>query len=643
MSLSYAKLNWQNDEPCSAQFDDIYYSSEHGLLETQHVFLVGNQLEERWKKLGQELFTIAETGFGTGLNFLASWDLWLKTAPQEALLHFVSFEKHPLSPADLHKALSKWPCLESVIKPFLAQYEISAPGFHRFIFEQGRVTLTLIIGDVQETISDLNATIDAWFFDGFAPANNPAMWSVSLFKEAKRLSHANTTFATFTSAGFIRRQMQELGFQVQKSAGFGKKREMMQGLIPGLRPAKTNFPKSAIIIGGGIAGSTVARSLAMRGITVTLIERHPKLASEASGNPQGILYPRLVGADTALNTLNLAGFFYTRNFIRQLDNPASFYHECGVLQLAFSTRELDRLQQISKKYPDIFQWIKKDFSEEVSGHLLEHDGAFCAQAGWINPPSFCQTLVEHPNINVMRETNALTIIRQSINWQVWTDGHLIAEAPVCIIASATDSLHFTQSAHCEMQAVRGQITYLPETQHTQTIKTVICSDGYIAPAFKGNHALGATFTVNDNDTDVREDDHQHNLAYLKTLAPHLSLNYDQSLKGRASIRAVCADYLPLAGELIDREQILKTLPRYNDHPATLPRLNGLLIHAGHGSKGLLYAPLCAEYIASHVMGAPYPIPNNLVSAINPNRFLLKKLGLKKLAQNIHLSREPALK
>ncbi|MGZ8252540.1 MAG: tRNA (5-methylaminomethyl-2-thiouridine)(34)-methyltransferase MnmD, partial [Methylophilaceae bacterium] len=287
----HASIRWQAGQPYSTEFDDIYFSTESGLEETRYVFLAQNQLTERWRSMGADLFTIAETGFGTGLNFLCAWQLWDEIAPQQARLHFVSTEQYPLTQADMQTALALWPELSEHSQQLLAQYPDLSSGWHRLVFNQGRVTLTLMIGDANNTLPQLKAHVDAWFLDGFAPAKNPAMWQPALFANMARLSHAGTSFATFTSAGVVRRGLEAAGFSANKVAGYGRKREMLSGHYQDPKPIvrtvsvvpKDTDPQSpqAIVIGGGIAGTASSHALARRGWQVTLIERHAELAQEA--------------------------------------------------------------------------------------------------------------------------------------------------------------------------------------------------------------------------------------------------------------------------------------------------------------------------------------------------------------------------
>lgn len=227
-----ATLEWRDGLPYSTAFDDVYFSSDDGLLETEYVFIQGNALSTRLQALAGDTFTIIETGFGTGLNFLCACKTWLEYAPKNAVLYFTSVEKYPLSSADMHKALQHWQALKPVADELLRQYESLLNTGAATLFNN-RIQLQVLFEDATTCLYKLNTKLDAWFLDGFAPSKNPEMWQPALFKQMARLSHSQTTFATFTSAGMVRRGLEAAGFKVNKQPGFGKKREMITGYFTG--------------------------------------------------------------------------------------------------------------------------------------------------------------------------------------------------------------------------------------------------------------------------------------------------------------------------------------------------------------------------------------------------------------------------
>src|SRR5574340_886234 len=289
-------LAWQDGLPFSPRFGDVYFSADSGLGETRHVFLQNNRLAERFAALAAgESLSVGETGFGTGLNFLCAWQLFEQTAPPGASLDFFSVEKFPLEDDELRAALALWSELVPFADALLARWRRRVPGWNRWSF--GRVRLTLAIGDVAEALPQLpDGAVDAWFLDGFSPAKNPEMWSEAVLAHLARASRPGATLATYTSAGWVRRGLQQAGFEVERVPGFGRKREMVCGILslsfPRTRESSEEIiraPQSAIVIGGGIAGCAAAHALAQRGVQVTLLERAPRLATAASGNPRGIL------------------------------------------------------------------------------------------------------------------------------------------------------------------------------------------------------------------------------------------------------------------------------------------------------------------------------------------------------------------
>jgi len=222
-----SQLNWkENLTPINLRFDDIYYAEEDGLAEARYVYLTNNSLPQKW--LGQSECAIAELGFGTGLNFFATLDLWNQNPMKDSILRFSSCEKFPLSKEDITKALSRWPELQSLLYNFLTAYDPNRSGFQKITL-LNNVELSLFIGDVSEYLTRLQGPIDAWYLDGFAPRKNPEMWSDEVFDRILKLSSRSANFATFAAAGFIRRGLMARGFQVSKVAGFGRKREMLRG------------------------------------------------------------------------------------------------------------------------------------------------------------------------------------------------------------------------------------------------------------------------------------------------------------------------------------------------------------------------------------------------------------------------------
>ena len=682
--IHHAQLEWDAEgQPLSREFGDVYFSRANGLQETRHVFLQHNQLADRWSNPDDtNPFVIGETGFGSGLNFLAAWQLWNQVAPRDARLHFVSVEKFPLNKRDLSRALSLWPELEDYSRELLEQYpEVIGTGFHRLKFQDGRINLTLIIDDAATGFTQLLgsthplffeacAKVDAWFLDGFAPAKNPQMWSDALFDVIGHLSQLGTTAATFSAAGIVKQGLRHAGFKVKKVPGFGRKREMVAACIEEKNssihaddfiqnPHHSRFPapwavnlnpvssqRHAIVIGGGLAGCHTARALAERGWQVNLVERHEQLAEEASGNPQGVLYAKLSPKQEALASFNLTSLQFALNHYRPFWNRVCderlIAQASGVLQLAHNPAEEKLYRLLQENFStatELVRFVDSQQASELAGVKLNYAGLYFPSAGWINPHLLCKMLVQHPNIQVTCNTRAISLQQHDDAWSVCDNaGETILSAPTVVIANARDARAFTQAAHLPIKSIRGQITYLPATDASKQLQTVLCAEGYIGPAYATEqgwfHCAGATFNLKEKSAVVRVEDHLTNINHLRKDIPALADTFsaldEHTLSGRVAFRCTTPDYLPLVGPVPHAEKFLADFaPLRKNAKAniTLPGsyYPGLFISVGHGSRGLAYTPLSAELLAAQIAGEILPVSRELAQALNPGRFLIRDL------------------
>ena len=225
MTGQSAKLSWrEGGVPVSTRFDDPYFSVADGLAETRHVFLDGNDLPARFAPG----FHVAELGFGTGLNALAAWALWRDWAAETGEtgpLRFTSFEAFPMTGAEMARALAAFPALKNLAAPFVSAWEAGPE------IRLDGLALDVIVGDVRQTLPGWQGTADAWFLDGFSPAKNPEMWGTDLMAEVARHTARGGTFATYSAAGFVRRGLQDAGFEVMRVPGFRGKRHMSIGRL----------------------------------------------------------------------------------------------------------------------------------------------------------------------------------------------------------------------------------------------------------------------------------------------------------------------------------------------------------------------------------------------------------------------------
>ncbi|MDO8991342.1 MAG: bifunctional tRNA (5-methylaminomethyl-2-thiouridine)(34)-methyltransferase MnmD/FAD-dependent 5-carboxymethylaminomethyl-2-thiouridine(34) oxidoreductase MnmC [Sideroxyarcus sp.] len=637
-------LDWQDGQPFSKRYGDVYFSADSGLEETRHVFLQGNHLAERFAALSAgESFCIGETGFGTGLNFLCAWQLFERVAPPGASLDYFSVEKFPLSDDELRAALALWPELAAQAGILIARWHRRVPGWNRWSFAGGRVRLTLAMEDVEQALPQLPACcVDAWFLDGFSPAKNPEMWSDAVLAGIARASRDGATLATYTCAGWVRRGLQQAGFDVERAEGFGRKREMVRGYLSSVRTGRLaqqgvskherKTPDTAIVIGGGIAGCAAAHALAQRGIHVTLIERASQLATAGSGNPRGILHARFGAGMNALHRFVLAAYGHALALLDEaVPTDRALRSECGLLQLAATEAEAKRIGKLSvQEWPaHLLQVVDAAKASELVGMEMAHGGLWFPAGGWVVPPQVCARLADHPLIAQRLGCEVTALERTASGWRASGEGFAV-EAEQVVVCSGHQAKNLSQFAAFPLQAVRGQISILPATAASESLHAVLCAEGYCAPAVEGLHVVGATSTFDDAATDLREADHCDNLVKIAAHMPvlHQALGDAKPLAGRAGVRCSVPGATPLVGEVAPPTRYWQSQPvagggaeqslphqRTPSHRvATAP---GLYCSLAHGTRGLLTAGIAGEVIAAAMCGQLPPLPQSLLDALAP--------------------------
>jgi tRNA 5-methylaminomethyl-2-thiouridine biosynthesis bifunctional protein len=662
-TITNAQLGWNEaGTPVSDQFDDVYFSNVNGLEETRYVFLHQNHLPERWQTYDQRRFVIAETGFGTGLNFLAVWqwfDRFKQQNPDATLqeLHFISFEKYPLSQQDLVKAHDAWPELAEYAKKLQAHYPIAVPECHRIVLENGAITLDLWFGDIKDCMPKVpvpeQGLVDAWFLDGFAPSKNPEMWNQDLFNGMATLAKQECTCATFTAAGFVRRGLIEAGFEMKKVKGFGTKRDMIAGHLAEKQPASNFKPwfhrsasgssESIAIIGGGVASATLAKTLTRRGKHVTLYCQDDAPAQGASGNRQGAVYPLLNGSHEGVSRVFAPAFLFARQFVEQAAETAPFDHDwCGVTQLMWNEDAETKLEKMLSGDFDsqLIHRLDATQTSEKIGLPIDMPSVHYPLGGWLCPAQLTQGLIEDLQSGSKLTAHFNTKI-ECMTWceekQQWTlsSGELHFTHDTVIVANGHQFSELEQTADVPLGQVKGQVSHIPTTNDLQKLKTVLCYDGYMTPVNpnNGHHCIGASYDRSHLDNIFDPVAQQENGDKLRKCVPNQTWPEQVDTSGelsRQGIRCVSRDHLPFVGNVgefnaIKQEyaELHKKKPAQN--AINVPSQPNLFCMLGLGSRGLSSAPLLAEVLASQICGDPLPLPVDVLEQLHPSRMWVRKL------------------
>ena len=651
--ITHAKIHFNEcGTPVADDFDDVYFSNEDGLAESDYVFYQHNHISERLRSHPREQFVIAETGFGTGLNFLNAWQRFATQTEKKATrLHFISFEKFPIQHQDLARALAAWPQLSHYSEQLVAQYPEALPGCHRLHF--GDVTLDLWIGDVLDSIEQMNfnqhGLVDAWFLDGFAPSKNPDMWQQSLFDAMAHLGREAATFATFTAAGFVRRGLQQAGFKVNKVKGYGRKREMIVGELEHTT-ATTNVPAPFVrhtrpldkvaIVGGGIAAATLAHRLTARNIPCTLFCADDELAQGASHNKQGAVYPHLQADVSPSSELFAHSFLYAKRLYEQLANDVDFAHQwCGVLLQGVKEEGQKRHANLLSKnnWPQwLIQGVDAEQASDIAGIDTPYGGLFIPDAGWVSPVELVQALVtqakQQAQLDIHFATQVTAVNRVGERWQLLCKNQGYDDFSDVFICMGEHSTELLPKNELALQSVRGQVSHLSASDNSRKLNTVLCHKGYFTPAHDGSHCMGATFEKDTQARDIRDADDRTNWQQFAGFYGDCEWTQElQDINGaKAAIRATLADHLPIIGQYAQQDDYIAAFPllpkgQWQGQQPLRHQNPGLHLFTGLGARGLCTAPLCAESLVASLCDEPLPISNRVDQALHPARFIIRNL------------------
>lgn len=629
--------------PYSRAYGDVYHSADSGPGQARHVFIAGNDLPRRWVR--RRSFTVLETGFGLGLNFLATWAAWRADPARCERLHFVSIEKHPFGRAALAQLHARYGEFADLAAQLRAAWPPATPGMHRLHFEDERLTLTLAFGDAADAVRRLRLAADAIYLDGFAPRCNAEMWSAQLLRRLARFARPGTSVATWSSAGAVQRALEEAGFALEKCPGFGRKRDMLRGVYAprwpvraGAAAAPAVAERRAIVVGAGLAGAAVCERLARRGWHIDLIESRAMPADAPPARYAGVFHPHVSRDDCVLSRAARAGFLYAVSRWSALAAARGDlqWSRCGVLQLV---PELGRdpaalaalcAQDLPGEY---LQYLRRDEAEDRAGQRLACGGWWFPGGGWMRPHSLVSvqlaaaaaTLRLHAGRHVHAIERRGERGEASGQWEaIGADGATIAAAPVLVLANANDLARLAGVGQA-LQRIRGQITYVPAAQ-LRAPRIVLAGAGYLLPAIGEEIVLGSTYDRDADDPAPRPASHAANLARLAQLLPDAEHDLDAAtLEGDVGFRCVAPDRMPLVGAMPDIAAArLRKAELDGAQLADLPRAPGLYCASAYASRGLVWSELAGETLASLIEGEPPPLEADLADALDPARFVLKQ-------------------
>ena len=603
-------VEWLPDgTPRSPRFDDIYHSSTGGLMQARHVYLRGCGLPDAWAD--QPQWRILETGFGLGLNFLAAWRAWKDDPRRPRLLHFVSAEAWPVAAADLLRGAAPHSELLPLAEALSEQWFGLVAGMHRLVFEEGRVLLTLFVGDVKSALRQQPFNADAIFLDGFDPQRNAAMWDLYTLKALGRHCRRGTAIATWTVAGEVRRHLGQCGFVVEKSDGLAPKRHCLKGVFApaweprGRRPEHPVQPGHCVVVGSGLAGASVAASLARRGWQVTVLDAADEPAAGASSLPAGLLAPHFSVDDNLLSRLSRSGVRATLQQARTLLQHGQDWEASGVLEHRPHQRPHDLRGPDDGMAEAARDWSRSADAEQKKSALLDPGVAalWHAHAAWIKPAALVRAWLAQPGVRWRGHARVDRVARSDKGWRlIDAGGRELEQADLVVIAAACASADLVER-QLALQPVRGQVSWgIREAQQVLPPFPVNGQGHFIPHVPVGAAAAwfcGSTYDRGDTDLAPRRADHQQNLTKLGSLLPAVEQQLVAAFSGRAvkawtGVRCASADRRPLLGELE----------------------TGLWVSTAMGSRGMTFAVLCAELLAARLHGEPLPLERRLAASLD---------------------------
>jgi len=572
-------------------------------------------LRPHWRD--RERFVVFDADWGDGTRFAAWVQAWRADSQRPAHLHVIAIARGELP--GFRRVLQPDPAIALDLLHFLPHSASpSAPP-----------------APIEAALAQLAARFDAVRLHGLHELHDPEEGGSGFARALARLLakgavlHADRLSARHTAA------LAATGWVFDGGAdadGVQSARYASRKPFAAIAPAPD---RRAIVIGAGLAGAAACERLCARGWHVTLVERHPQAAMEASGNLAGISMPLLSKDDNIASRLSRAAYLFAVDYWQRLGGVGAAIEgsRCGVLLVAKDAAHagLQRATACARALPPWYaEWFDSDAAGARFGNLAPHGAWLFPQGGWMRPASACQAMLDACGARLERRfgVGSVGLERLGDEWRVCDAiGATIAQARTVIVANGAGANQLAPAAFLPLARVRGQVTHLaaqamPGLDLNRGPGLVLCREAYLTPAFNGVHSAGASYD-DDDDPALRASSQQQNLDKLRSMLGASMRNdapigVDAPLRGRVGFRSVAPDRLPLVGALPDPAFVLGA-----ERLRELPRQGGLYALLGYASRGLTWAPLAAELLAASLEGEPLPLETGLAAALDPGRFQLR--------------------
>ncbi|MCK9516044.1 MAG: FAD-dependent 5-carboxymethylaminomethyl-2-thiouridine(34) oxidoreductase MnmC [Ottowia sp.] len=658
--LAAHPVTWREDgSPTSLRFNDVYRSAGSdglgGLAQARQVFLGGcglldsSQSAAAWH--GAPSWSVLELGFGLGLNFLATWHAWQAASGRPDRLFYSAVEAFPPEPEDLLRSAAPFPQLHPLAQQLAAQWQALLPGVYRLEFEHGRIALTLAVGDVRDALQQLQGRHDSIYLDGFNPAHNPQMWELPVLKAVARLARRGSRAATWCVAASVRKNLTQCGFAVARVAGLPPKRHALQARYdPPWRIRRRvrsdqvvcRQPARCAVIGAGVAGASVAWSLAQRGWQVTVLDRAASPCAGASGVPVGLVAPHVSPDDCALSQLTRAGVRATLSRARALLANGRDFAVTGVLQphAAGQCRLPPAWQPLrsaratrATTLPAAHETTRARARDAGMRLDASHPALWHEEAGWLRPAALVAALLAAPGITWRPRTLVAAIQPAAGGWQLLdASRRCLLEAELVVVAAGLDTPDLLpDAARLPLNALRGQVSCGPMPASAGAWRWPgfpVMGQGHLVANVPGPDGpwwqTGATFQRGRVDTTCQPEDDAANRMQLAALLPDAAAALEpqwSSAQRRswAGVRATLPNHLPALGAWTPGQPVtLRSVcePDALPPPARLP----LQLCTGFGARGLTLAVLCGEILAASLHDEPLPVASTLLPQLRASRY-----------------------